>query len=206
MIVLTHLGVTLLLSGHPEPAPAVLERGPSMSPSYAEGFVWYGDALIHNGRPEEELKFIEHAIELTPNARMLWVYAFIRAEALIHLGRHEDADKALRDIEQKTSLATHLGYVAGVRAVIGDADEARRLMEKARALAPDYSARRFRERYIAISIDKGGRNVERLFDAFEVAVPLTTGSLPENTDSPFCMSVAVSPRSRSDARRADRAH
>ena len=37
------------------------------------------------------LQSIEHAIELTPNARMLWVYEFIRAEALIHLGRFDAA-------------------------------------------------------------------------------------------------------------------
>jgi TolB-like protein len=171
VIVLAQLGVTLLLSGNPEPALAVLERIPSMSPSYAEGFVWYGDALIHNGRPEEGLEAVNHAIELTPNARMLWVYEFIRAEALIHLGRFDAADEGLRDIELKTSFAAHLAYVAGVKAVTGDADEARRLMNKARALAPDYSAQRFRERYYAISIDKGGPNFQRLFDALEEAIP-----------------------------------
>ncbi|MFT4564541.1 MAG: adenylate cyclase [Gammaproteobacteria bacterium] len=71
VIVLTHLGVTLLWSGDPKQALVILQRVPSMSPSYAEGFLWYGDALIHNGRPAEGLPLVERALELTPNGRMV---------------------------------------------------------------------------------------------------------------------------------------
>jgi len=52
-------------------ALSVLEQIPSMSPSYADGIAWYGDALIHNGRPAEGLASVDRAVELTPNGRVL---------------------------------------------------------------------------------------------------------------------------------------
>jgi len=171
VIALTHLGITLFLSGNPKQALAILQRIPSLSPSYAEGFVWYGDALIHNGRPGEGLEFLDRAIELTPNARMIWLYEFIRAEALIHLGRFDDARASLQDVELNSKFATHVAYLAGVEALAGNVDEARRLMDRARSISPDFTPQVFRRLYNFISIDEGGPNFKRLFDALDTVVP-----------------------------------
>ena len=70
VIVLTHLGATLLLSGDPKHALAVLKRVPSLSPSYVEGIAWYGDALIHNGRPEEGLEQLDQVKQCESGLRM----------------------------------------------------------------------------------------------------------------------------------------
>ncbi len=169
-IVLTHLGVTLLWSGEPEQALMLLERVPSMSPSYAEGFAWYGDALIHNGRPEEGLNLVNRAIDLTPNARIIWVYEIIRAEALIHLGRFDVARVALRHAQLKGTFPLNFAYLAGVEALTGNRPEARRLMVNAKAVAPDFTAAGFRQMYNFYSIDNGGTNFERMFDALEAAI------------------------------------
>ncbi|MFT4563062.1 MAG: hypothetical protein ACI9BW_002815 [Gammaproteobacteria bacterium] len=52
----------------------ILPRVPSMSPSYAEGFFWYADALIHNGHPAEGLPLVERSLELTPDFRVVGMY------------------------------------------------------------------------------------------------------------------------------------
>ncbi len=171
VIVLTHLGATLLLSGDPKHALAVLKRVPSLSPSYVEGIAWYGDALIHNGRPEEGLEQLDHAIELTPNPRGVWLYEFIRAEALIHLGRFDAARIDLQQARLHDIFPTNFAYLAGVEAVTGNLPEARRLMDHAKTLAPDFTAAGFRKFYNSISTDNGGPNFEKMFDALEAAIP-----------------------------------
>jgi len=171
VIVLTHLGATLLWSGDPEQALTILRRVPAMSPSYAEGFAWYGDALIHNGRPEEGLSLVERAIELTPNARIIWIYEIIRAEALIHLGRFDVARAVLQHAQLNATLPMNFAFLAGVEALTGNLSEAQKLMNKAKALAPTFSAAGFRQMYNSISTDNGGINFERMFDALEAAVP-----------------------------------
>jgi len=171
VIVLTHLGATLLWSGDPEQALAILRRVPSMSPSYADGFAWYGDALIHNGKPEEGLVFVERAIELTPNGRTLWNYEVIKAEALIHLGRFDTAREVLQHASLQGTLAHPFAFLAGVEATTGDVSEARRLMRETLALAPELTPSRFRQLYNFVSTDDGGPNFKRMFDALEAAVP-----------------------------------
>jgi TolB-like protein/Flp pilus assembly protein TadD len=172
VIVRTHLGVTLLWSGDPRQALSVLERVPSLSPSYAEGIAWYGDALIHNGRPVEGLAFVDRAVELTPNARMLWVYEVIRAEALIHQGHFEDARTAL----ERALLPEPHGrfvevYLAGVEAVRGNTDRARTLMEEARRKNPTATTTGYRASYNSYSVDDGGPNFDKMWNALEAEVP-----------------------------------
>lgn len=171
VIVLTHLGFTLLMSGHPKQSLAVLQRVPLMSPSYAEGIAVYGDALIHNGRPEEGLQQLNIAIKLTPNSRMAWAHEFIRAEALIHLGRFDAARIDLQRAELHDNFYVHIAYLAGVEAVTGNLPEARRLVDHVKILAPDFTVAGFRQFYNFISTDNGGPNFEKMFDALGAAIP-----------------------------------
>jgi Flp pilus assembly protein TadD len=131
----------------------------------------YGDALIHNGRPEEGLEQLNHAIKLTPNSRMAWAHEFVRAEALIHLGRFDAARIDLQRAELHDAFYVHIAYLAGVEALTGNLSEARRLMDHVKTLAPDFTAVKFRQFYNFISTDNGGANFEKMFDALEAAMP-----------------------------------
>ena len=94
-----------------------------------------------------------------------------RAEALIHLGRFDAARVDLQQVRLLDRFPVHLAYLAGVEAVTGNLPEARRLMDHAKTLAPDFTAAGFRKFYNSISTDNGGPNFEKMFDALEAAIP-----------------------------------
>jgi len=165
VIVLTHLGQVLLWSGHPRQALKVMARVPAMSPSYAEGIVWYGDMLIHNGRPAEGLEMVDRGIKLAPSSRMMWMHETIRAEALVYLGRFEEAKTALEHGSLDESLAAPVLFLAGIEAMTGNMSEAERLREEALRRSPGITSGTLREMIEMMSIDGGGPNFVRLFES-----------------------------------------
>ena len=167
VIVLTHLGTVFLWSGDPSQALKIMARVPSMSPSYAEGLVWYGDMLIHNGRPAEGLEVVNRGIKLTPSARMMWMYEIIQAEALVHMGRFDDAKTALQHATLDETLSVPVLFLAGVEAMTGNLPEAERLRDEARRRAPGITPAAFKEMYRLISTDDGGPNFFRLFESLD---------------------------------------
>jgi adenylate cyclase len=168
-IVRTHLGLALLWSGDPQQALSVLEHIPSMSPSYADGIAWYGDALIHNGRPEEGLASVDRAVELTPNGRVLGDFEVMRAEALIHLGRFDEATAALHHSLSLRSRLMPLVYLAGLEALSGNISQARALMGEAKRLSPGVTVEGQRQAYNWYSVDDGGVHFQSLWTALEAA-------------------------------------
>jgi TolB-like protein/Flp pilus assembly protein TadD len=168
-IVRTHLGLALLWSGNPQQALAVLEQIPSMSPSYADGIAWYGDALIHNGRPAEGLTAIDRAVELTPNGLFLGDFQVIRAEALIHLGRFDEAIAALHHALSLRRRLMPLAYLAGLEALSGNSRQARALMGEAERLSPGATVEGQRQAYNWYSVDDGGVHFQSLWTALQAA-------------------------------------
>jgi TolB-like protein/Flp pilus assembly protein TadD len=168
-IVRTHLGLALLWSGDPEQALSVLEQIPSMSPSYADGLAWYGDALIHNGRPGEGLASVDRAAELTPNGRALGDFEVMRAEALIHLGRFDEARSALHHSLSLRRRLIPVVYLAGLEALGGNLSRARALMGEARRLSPGVTVEGQRQAYDWYSVDAGGVHFRSLWTALHAA-------------------------------------
>ena len=168
-IVRTHLGLALLWSGDPEQALSVLEHIPSMSPSYADGIAWYGDALIHNGRPAEGLASVDRAVELTPNGRVLGDFQVMRAEALIHLGRFDEGRAALHHALSLRRRLIPVVYLAGLEALSGNISQARALMGEAKRLSPGVTVEGQRQAYNWYSVDDGGVHFENLWTALQAA-------------------------------------
>jgi TolB-like protein/Flp pilus assembly protein TadD len=168
-IVRTHLGLALLWSGDPKQALSVLEHVPSMSPSYADGIAWYGDALIHNGRPAEGLASVDRAAELTPNGRVLGDFQVMRAEALIHLGRFDEATAALHHSLSLRRRLMPLAYLAGLEALSGNISQARALMGEAERLSPGVTVEGQRQAYNWYSVDDGGVHFQSLWTALQAA-------------------------------------
>ena len=122
-----YLAVSLLWTGHPVEALAIAERVPRMSPSYAEGLMYYGDILIHNGRSQDAIPYLEKGIKLTPSAPQLGFYLFLLGEALMHQGNFLAAEEHLiaakRLFSRKNSLA--LVHLAGTQLQLGKVEEAK---------------------------------------------------------------------------------
>ena len=132
-----YLAFTLLAIGQPVEALPYAERVTKLSPSYAEGLIYYGDILTHNGRSRDSIPYFEKAIRLTPNAPQLAFYHWLLGEALIHHGNFADAEASLitanRMFQGKDEILLHL--LAGAQLRLGKTEEARSRLEESERIA-----------------------------------------------------------------------
>ena len=107
-----------------------------ISPSYAEGLIYYGDILTHIGRSRESLPYFDKAIRLTPNAPQLAFYRWLHAEALVHHGNFTDAEVSLvtanRMFRGKNQTLLHL--LAGTQLRLGKKEEAKARLSESELL------------------------------------------------------------------------
>jgi TolB-like protein/Flp pilus assembly protein TadD len=151
------LAFTLLTIGQPVEALPYAERVPQISPSYAEGLVYYADILTHNGRSQEALPYFEKAIRLTPNAPQLGWYHWLQGEAFIHHGNFAEAEASLLTANRfyQGEQPTLLHLLAGTQLQLGKVAEARASLDRAAKVA-DRSVRDDVAMWEFFSSDGGG--------------------------------------------------
>lgn len=152
-----YLAFSLLTIGEPVKALPYAERVPTLSPSYAEGLVYYADILTHNGRSREALPYFEKAIRLTPNAPQLGWYHWLHGEAFIHHGNFTQAQASLLTADRlfQTGQPTLLHLLAGTQLQLGLTQDARNSLERA-ATIEDRSIQDDIDMWEFFSSDGGG--------------------------------------------------
>ncbi len=139
-----------------------------LSPSYAEGLIYYGDILIHNGRSEEAIPYFDKGIRLTPNAPQIGFYEMLRGEAFLHHGNFAKAEQSLTTANRIFQSKNHalLHYLAGAQLRRGKPDKARATLEASERLG-GVSFRDTEAVLKLISSDDGGEHFELIWDDLE---------------------------------------
>jgi tetratricopeptide (TPR) repeat protein len=161
--VLSLSAMALLWCGKTTEAVELAKKAMDISPSYAEGAAYYGDALIHNGRPQEGITAIDRAIALTPNASQLSFYLIVKSEALIQLGEFEEAIAALNKSLHMTENPLQYLYRASAELLLGLREDARNSMSRAFELSPELTAEAFIQIYRSFSSNHAIPNFEQAF-------------------------------------------
>ena len=131
-------GCALVDAGQGLRGRAVLERGMSVDPMNSQVLASLGAAKVTEREFEEGADLLDKAIRLSPRDGRLAVWCSVRANALMMLGRN---DEAL--VEAKRAVAaddkTHLSRVvlAAVHMMREDAGSAAEAMKDARRVTPD---------------------------------------------------------------------
>jgi tetratricopeptide (TPR) repeat protein len=107
------------------PAERYARQAIARDPNFWAGRAQLAQALAGQGRLEEALAAATESYRLAPNAKGLW-----RAYVLGLMGRRTEAQKLLRDFEQKTPLVAPY-EIAVAYAGLNDADGVFAALEKA---------------------------------------------------------------------------
>lgn len=162
--VVTYLAATLMWSGQPEEALLVVEKVPSMSPSYAEGIAYYGDILIHNGSPLDGFAQLARALELTPDAPQRTIYKIMQAEAHIQSGEWGKAELLLEESLRDFGSNNYGNrYLAGVKLQLGKRDEAASYLAPAIGSATPRSLEREENSIRFVTVDAAEKNFLKMF-------------------------------------------
>ena len=163
--VLAYLAVTLLWTGQPELALPVAKQVPDISPSYAEGLAYYGDILIHNGRPAEGVPQLQKAIRLTPNAPQLALYKVMLAEAYIGQAHWQDAAHQLRESIRQFGGSNSYAelFLAGVELQLGKREKAVEFLKTLDSPAGGQMLERALQVMRFYSVGDGGEHFNQLF-------------------------------------------
>jgi adenylate cyclase len=147
-------------------AAAASKLAVELNPSFATACAWHGVFLARAGRAEEAIDSINKAMRLSPQDPMIWF--FHQAMALAHFtaGQYEHTvEWAQRTLQRKPDLAITYRLLAASYGQLGRIDEAKRALDQALRLTPEFSLSAVR--LIAGSADPGFR--ERLIDSLRKA-------------------------------------
>jgi TolB-like protein/Tfp pilus assembly protein PilF len=126
--------VRLYLKQH-EQAEHHLQRSLTLNPYDADTLTQMGYLLTMRGRPEEAIKWMDRAVQLNP-LHPDW-YHFDRALALYSLRDYRAAASAIERLPRLGPGA--LTRLAACYAQLGETDVARRHLERAKEVDPDFS-------------------------------------------------------------------
>ena len=114
------LGGVYLHDGNHAQSMAEFDKALQINPNDANLLAWSAEAQIYGGKLDDALERCDRAIRINPNCPD-W-YHWIKAFALFHLGKYDEALSALN----RMSTAAHAGKLkAAVHAHLGDLEEAR---------------------------------------------------------------------------------
>jgi adenylate cyclase len=127
-------------TGQEEKALAASELAVQLNPSLAMGYSIRGIFLARSGRPDDAIASIEKAMRLSPRDQMMWVFLSATATAHFVAGRyHEATEWAERSLQRKPDAALPYRFLAASYAHLGRLDEARRALDEALRLTPEFS-------------------------------------------------------------------
>ena len=120
------LGRSLTLTGGIEQAVQHFERALALNPSYAWAHHGIATPLRILGRHEEAIAHEDQAIRLSPRDPMMWTFLQVKAHALYHLERYEEAEVvARRSTRQQSAEFWCWSILAASLAKLGRLEEAR---------------------------------------------------------------------------------
>ena len=137
------LGRVLTSLGDVKAALAECGLAVELNPNLASARFGLGYAqALAAGRGDEALASVDHAIRLSPYDPLMHAYLSLRSGILILLGRFAEAIDVARDAQRQPNCTAwaHLHEASGL-ANLGREQDARVVMERARALQPDVSLR-----------------------------------------------------------------
>jgi tetratricopeptide (TPR) repeat protein len=122
--VLAYASLTIAWCGKINEAIPLAKKAVDISPSYAEGLAYYGDALTHSSNPEEGISYLSEAIRLTPYADEASMYYLMKGEAEIHMGQFDSAVKSLGEAKRLADPTYTLMLLAGAQLLADDREAA----------------------------------------------------------------------------------
>jgi adenylate cyclase len=135
---LTALGFAHSMTGDHARALGVLERAVAANPSSALAYWSLGATLSASGRPDDAIPMVEKAIRLSPRDPLMNEFLFTIASSHFKAGRYEEAiDFCQRSLDLKADQPGAWRVMAAAHALLDHVDEARRALERFKALAPD---------------------------------------------------------------------
>jgi TolB-like protein len=127
-------------TGQEEKALAASELAVQLNPSLAMAYAGRSAFLARSGRPDDAVSSIEKAMRLSPQDPMMW--GFLQTMAMAHFagGRYQEAAEwAGRSLQRKPDAAIPYRFLAASYANLGRLDEARRALDEALQLTPEFS-------------------------------------------------------------------
>lgn len=122
---------------------AEAETALELNPNFVHAALAVGNRLDLIGRTVEGIERLEHALRLSPRDPNLWRYLAYLARAYVSLGEHgRAAEYARRALQLRPDLPEALFRCAVCVAHAGEAEEARKLIDRCQELDPDYLATR----------------------------------------------------------------
>jgi adenylate cyclase len=116
---------------------AVMDRALALNPSHARGWYISGTLRLFAGEPEIAIEHLETALRLSPRARLGTVNLHIGMAHLVSRRFDEALPKLLLDIQDvEPSNPGPYRYLAACYAHMGRLDDARRMIERLRAITP----------------------------------------------------------------------
>ena len=134
------LGHAYALTGDREKMLAAYKRSIELNPSSALVLTCSGEGMALAGRPDEAIALLEEAIRLSPQDPA--IEFVLHGIALAHFGaqRYEQAvDWASKTVQRRPDFAWAYRTMAASYAQLGRQEEARRALDKAIELAPEFT-------------------------------------------------------------------
>jgi len=136
------------LRGEHEPLLKALDRVLALDPDNAQALIWAGWSTMSLGRPEQGLRYLEHAVRRHPDNYR--AFGFME-NCLEMLGRIEERDRyrqlgyevTLREVERHPDNAHAVSMLASRAVDRGDAESGVQLVLRAIAMAPDDNQLRY---------------------------------------------------------------
>ena len=127
-IIGSNMAIVYLVRGDENATYATLNKMIEINPAWWGGHNWLGLAHLEFGRKDEAVKALEKAVELNRSHTTLGNLGY--AYALN--GKQNDANAILTELEDRYSTGQKIAFnIAGVRAGLGQNDEALKWLEKA---------------------------------------------------------------------------
>jgi len=138
------LGRAYMIRGDHDRAIVELEAAVQLNPNYAQAHYSLGWCLMLAGRSEDALPCLQAAERLSPHDPLTFAVCAARAQALLHVGKTEQAlEEARRSNRQPNAHENTRAVLVSVLGRTGQIDDARSELSLILAANPGYTIRDF---------------------------------------------------------------
>jgi tetratricopeptide (TPR) repeat protein len=116
---------------------ALVDRALALNPSFARGWYISGILRLWVGQPDTAIEHLETSLRLSPRARVGPAFVAVGAAHLVSRRFDEAVPKLILAIQEDPSAPAAYRLLAACYAHMGKLNEARAVVERLRAFAPD---------------------------------------------------------------------